>query len=292
VSFSEALQNKDDKIMRFSLLEKNLMLYVALLISCAAFAADNQTEILATVGTKTITVGDFNKKYSEVKAQSLNAPTKEEFLEDLVRYYVGLQEAEKKGLRNDPIVKDKMDQELYKGLLERTLGPEVSAIKVTDEQMKDWYKNNPEIRTSHILIEFKQGSKPEEIATAKKRAEEIYEKEVKNSKRPFEELVRLFSDDPLSKQTGGDIGWQNRLTLVPSYYNATMTMKIGDVKGVVETPFGFHIIKFTGKHSFENANKRQIRTAVFDEQRRIRFNKYFEKVKKDYSISVNSKLIK
>lgn len=254
--------------------------------------AANDSDVVATINSKTITYGEFTKKYNEVRAQTLNPPSKEDFLEDLVRYYVGLQEAEKKGLRNDAAIKEKMDQELYKGLLERTLGPDVSSIKVTEEQMKAWYKNSPEIRTSHILIEFKPGSKPDEIAVAKKRAQEILDKEVKNSKRPFEELVRLFSDDPLSKQTGGDIGWQNRLTLVPSYYNAALSMKVGEVKGLIETPYGFHIIKLTGKNSYENANKRQIRTAVFDEIRRQKFNKYFDQLKKEYSIKTNTKLLK
>lgn len=278
--------------MKFTpFLEITCLIFITLL-SFTSLAQTNDSDVLATVGSKNITFGEFNKKFNEARAQSLNPPTKEEFLEDYVRYYVGLQEAEKKGLRNDPVIKDKMEQELYKGLLEKNLGPEVANIKVSDDQMKAWYKDNPEFRTSHILFEYKTGSKPEEIAAAKKRAQDIYDTEVKNSKRPFEELVRLYSDDPLSKQTGGDIGWQNRLTLVPNFYNAALGMKIGDVKGLIETPFGFHIIKLTGKHSYENANKRQIRTAVFDEQRRIKFNKYFDQLKKDYSIKINSKLIK
>lgn len=260
-------------------------------ISLTAHSAKD-SDVLAIINSKTLTIGEFNKKFNEVRTQTLNPPSKEDFLEDLIRYYVGLQEAEKSGLRNDPVVKEKMDQELYKALLERTLGPDVATIKVNEEQMKAWYKNSPEIRTSHILIEFKQGAKPEEIATARKRAIEIYEKEVKKSKRPFEELVRLYSDDPLSKQTGGDIGWQNRLTLVPSYYEAALKMKVGEIKGVVETSFGFHIIKLTGRNSYENANKRQIRTAVFDELRRQKFNKYFDKLKKEYTIKTNSKLLK
>ncbi len=276
----------------YCLLKNGITLLILTLSILPNISSAGDSDVLATVNSKAITVGDFNKKYNEVRSQTLNPPTKEAFLEDLVRYYVGLQEAEKKGLRNDAQVKEKMDQELYKALLERTLGPDVSSIKVSEEQMKAWYKNSPEIRTSHILIEYKQGAKPEEIETARKRAKEIYEKEVKNSKRPFEELVRLFSDDPLSKQTGGDIGWQNRLTLVPSYYEAAMEMKLGEVRGLVETPFGFHIIKLTGRNSYENANKRQIRTAVFDELRRQKFNKYFEQLKKNYSIKVNSKLLK
>ncbi len=274
-----------------SFIKPFLSFYVVISFGVCLFAS-NDSEVIAIINSKKITLGDFTKKYNEVRSQTLNPPSKEEFLEDLVRYYVGLQEAESKGLRNDPAVKEKMEQELYKGLLEKTLGPEVSGIKVNEEQMKAWYKNSPEIRTSHILIEFKPGSKPEEIEVAKKRALEIYNKEVKTSKRSFEELVRLFSDDPLSKQTGGDIGWQNRLTLVPSYYDAALKMKIGEVKGLIETPYGFHIIKLTGRNTYENANKRQIRTAVFDEIRKQKFNKYFDQLKKNYTIKTNTKLLK
>lgn len=265
---------------------------IALLVSIIglqAFAADS--DVVATVGDKKLTLGEFNKKYEEVKSQTLNPPSKKVFLEDLVRYYVGVQEADKKGLRNDPVVQDRMQQELYKGLLEKSIGKDIQKITVNEKEMKAWYAKNPEVRTSHILIEFKMGSKKEEIDAAKKRANEILS-EVKKSKRPFEELVRLYSDDPLSKQTGGDVGWQNRLTLVPSYYEAALSMKDGEIKGLIETPFGFHIIKLTGKRTYENANKRQIRTAVFDEKRKDLFNKFFEKLKKSYSIKTNESLLK
>ncbi|MNL54713.1 putative parvulin-type peptidyl-prolyl cis-trans isomerase precursor [compost metagenome] len=105
-------------------------------------------------------------------------------------------------------------------------------------------------------------------------------------------MVKLYSDDALSKQAGGDVGWQSRVTLVPSYYDAIANMKVGEVKGLIETQFGFHIVKLTGRRSYENANKRQIRAAVFDEKRRQIFNDYFAKLKKSYSIKENKSAIK
>lgn len=265
---------------------------LTLILTPTVFAQNAKTApkadspVVAEVGNKKITLDDFNKKYNEVKVQTINPPTKKQFLEDLVRYELGVQEAEKRKLENDPIVQDRMKQELYKALLEKDLGQKVQKIEVSDKEMQDWYKNNPEIRFSHILIEFKPGATPEQVAEAKKRATEIYD-EVKKSKRPFEELVRLYSDDPLSKQAGGDVGWQSRVTIVPSTYEATIGMKPGDIKGLVETPFGFHIIKLTARHSYEEANRRQVRAAVYDEKRKQAFNEYFEKLKKQYNIRVN-----
>ena len=251
----------------------------------AASSKDADT-VVAQIGDKKITLDAFNKKYNEIKLQTINPPTRAQFLEDLVRYELGVQEAEKRNLEKDPMVQDRMKQELYKALLEKELGQKVQKITVTDKEMAEWYKTNPEVRTSHILIEFKPGATEEQVAEAKKRAEEIL-KEVKESKRPFEELVRLYSDDPLSKQAGGDVGWQSRVTLVPSYYDAALSMKVGEIRGLIITPFGFHIVKLTGKRSFEEANKRQIRAAVFDEKRKQAFNEYFEKLKKQYPIKTN-----
>lgn len=254
-----------------------------------AIAADEN--VIAIVGNKKITLEEFNKKFNEVKSQTVNPPTKQQFLEDLVRYELGLLEARKRGLEKDPQVQDRMEQELYKGLLEKELGQKAQKITVSDVEMKTWYKNNPEIRTSHILIQLKPGATAQQKEEGKKRATEILD-EVKKSKRSFEELVKLYSDDSLSKQAGGDVGWQSRVTIVPAYYEAALKAKVGEVVGLIETQFGFHIIKVTGRHSFEEANKRQIRAAVFDDKKRQLFDDYFEKLKKSIAIKTNPNLIK
>lgn len=260
-----------------------------LLISSVSFA-QKKDDVVATVGNKKITVEEFNKKYNEIKLQTINIPSKAVFLEDLVRYELGVQEAEKRNLQKDPQVQERIRQEMYKGLLEKELGQRVQKIQVSEKEMEAWYKNNPEIRTSHILIEFKPGATAAQEAEAKKRATEILD-EVQKSKRPFEELVKLYSDDPLSKQAGGDVGWQSRVTLVPTYYETALGMKVGEVKGLVETQFGFHIIKVTGRHAYENANKKQIRSAVYDDKRKDIFNDFFSKLKKTYSIKTNPSLL-
>lgn len=264
----------------------------AFLILCFLFSSSSfaQANVLATVGNKTITIEDFNRKFNEVKAQASNPPTKEQFLEDLIRYSVGLQEAEKRNLQKDPVVIDRMNQELYKALLEKELGDKVQKISVNDKEMEEFYKTNPEVRFSHIMIEVKAGATSEQRSEAKKRAEEIWQ-EVKGSKRAFEELVRLYTDDPISKQTGGDVGWQNRVTVMPTVYETVLKMKEGEIRGLVETRFGFHIIKLTGKRTFKDADKRTLRAAVFDEKRKVIFNQFFEGLKKNYSIKENKNLL-
>lgn len=257
----------------------------------SSIASADANDVVAAVGNKQITVKEFNEKYDEVMKQTINPPAKELFLEDLIRYEIGVQEAAKKNLQDDPIVKERIRQETYRGLIERELGKKISEIKVTDAEMQAYYKKSPELRTSHILIEFRPDATADQKKAAQDRAKDIL-KVVSQGKRSFEEYVGLYTDDILSKKTGGDVGWQTALTLVPAYYQAVLAMKMNEVKGLIETQYGFHIIKKTGQRPYAEANKRTIRAAVFDEKRKQIFDAYFAQLKKQYPVKINKDKIK
>jgi parvulin-like peptidyl-prolyl isomerase len=59
----------------------------------------------------------------------------------------------------------------------------------------------------------------------------------------FETLARRNSDDPGSKEQGGDLGWFRRGTMVDAFDRVAFSMRVGDVSGPVESPFGYHLIK-------------------------------------------------
>ncbi|PWU19613.1 MAG: hypothetical protein C5B49_05545 [Bdellovibrio sp.] len=252
-------------------------------------AATKKDDIVATVGNRQVTLEDFNRRFNEVKNAD-NAPTKKQFIEDVVRFEIGLAEAQKMGLEKDPIYQERIKSELYKTYLEHELGAPAQKISISEREMEDYYKHNPEIRFSHIVIEVKPGATASQRAEAKKRAQEIYD-EVKKSKRPFEELVKLYSDDSVTKPLGGDSGFQSRITLTPNFYETLQAMKINEVKGLIETPFGFHIVKVTDRRIYDNADKRQIRMGVHNDKRLQLFNSHFEKLKKQYPVSINTKLL-
>ncbi len=264
-----------------------LNLVVCLSLSSAA------TE-LAKVGNSVITLEDFNKKYAEVN-RAANPPTKKELLEDLIRYEMGVQEARKKKLEEDPLTKERFKQEIYKVLLEKELGPQIAKIKpASEDELKRAYNQSPHVRFSHILIAYKENATPEQVAAAKKRATEIYEEEVKGSKRDFKELVKLYSDDTLTKTNGGDVGWQSRVTILPSYYDAVAKMRVGEVKGLIEAPFGFHIVKLVDRRKFEDLDsegRRQLELTVFQQKQKKFFDEYFTSLKKSYPVTSNPKLL-
>ena len=268
---------------------KTLVFLLGFVFSFQVLAQAKNSEIIATVGNKNITLDEFNKRYAQVLS-AYNPPTKAEYLEDVVRFEIGLQEAKKRNLEKDPLVQERVQTEMYKVLIEKELSDKVGKIQVTEAEMKSWYKTNPEIRLSQILIEIKPEATAEQRAEAKKRADEI-NAEVQKSKRPFEELVKLYSDD-ISKYAGGDIGWQSRLTIVPNVYDVALKMKIGEIRGPIDTKFGFQIIKLTGKRSYENAYRPAVRTGVFDEKRHVLFDDFFKKLKTQYTVKTNPSLIK
>lgn len=264
-------------------------LFAVLFVPLFAHAEIKKDDVVASIGPRKITVEDFNRRYNEVRGAE-NPPTKKQFLEEMVRFEAGLAEATKMGLDKDPIYLERARSELYKTYLEKELGASAQKISISEKEMEEFYKKNPEIRFSHIVIEVKPGATEGQRKEAKNRADEIY-KEVKKSKRPFEELVKLYSDDLVTKPIGGDSGFQSRLSLTPHFYETLLDMKTNEIRGLIETPFGFHIVKVTDRRTYADSDKRQVRMGVFNDKRLAMFNAHFDKLKKSYPISVNAKLI-
>ncbi len=244
-------------------------------------------------GNRKITLDEFNKEFNYVVEKAfVNPPTREEFIEEIVRREIGLQEAEKKKVAQNPKVQFMVKQALYAGFLETELGPQFENIPaITEAEMKAYYQKYPEVRYSYILFEVPAGSTASQKQTAKKRAEEVFA-EVKVSKRPFAELVKLYTDDVFTKNFGGDVGYMSKNDLVPHYYQTLLGMKKGEVKGLIETQYGFHIVKLIDKRPYNDADKRKIRLGVYDEKRKVKYDTFFDALKKKYTIKVNSKISK
>ena len=171
------------------------------------------------------------------------------------------------------------------------LAKKVEAIKIKDSEISAFYNRYPNVRTSHILVRYPVDASPTQIQEAKQRAQTIYGKVVK-SNRPFKELVGLYSEDEISKASEGDIGYQSILTLHPAYYETARKLRQGQIAGPVQTRFGFHILQLTGVQPFSEANKEQVRIALFDDKRKNIVDNYFKDLKKQYQISINPEALK
>jgi peptidyl-prolyl cis-trans isomerase D len=113
---------------------------------------------------------------------------------------------------------------------------------VYDSHKEDRYLQPEERRSSHILIMPKAD---EDKSKAKAKAEDIL-KEIQKTPAKFAELAKQYSQDPGSAQNGGDLGFSARGAMVKPFEDAAFKLKDGEISAVVESEYGFHIIKLTG----------------------------------------------
>jgi peptidyl-prolyl cis-trans isomerase NIMA-interacting 1 len=109
-------------------------------------------------------------------------------------------------------------------------------------------KQPKEVGARHILImHVRSKSKPESLTRTREqamvRAEECLRK-IRGG-TPFEDMVKEYSDEPGAAERNGDLGVFDRTQMVKAFSDAAFMLKVGEVSEIVETPFGFHIIKRT-----------------------------------------------
>jgi peptidyl-prolyl cis-trans isomerase C len=136
-------------------------------------------------------------------------------------------------------------------LIERDFIP---AITVSAEEKRKFYDENstsmqrPEqFRASHILIGIEESATSEVKDEARKKATAI--RSMIDAGQDFSELARKNSDDPGSKESGGELPWMSKGQTVPPFEAAALALAPGETSGVVETQFGYHIIKLHEKRS-------------------------------------------
>jgi peptidyl-prolyl cis-trans isomerase C len=144
-------------------------------------------------------------------------------------------------------------------------------VKVSDDAVAAFYKEKnqefqkpEEVRASHILVKVDAGADAAAKAAAKAKAEEIL-KQLKGG-ADFAALAKEKSDCP-SKSQGGDLGAFARGSMVPEFETAAFGLKPGEMSGVVETKFGYHVIKCVEHRQAETTPlddtlKGQIRTVL------------------------------
>ncbi len=103
---------------------------------------------------------------------------------------------------------------------------------VNETELHAWYDSNV-------------GAKFEERAAAKKKAEDLLA-QLRAAPDKFAALAKQYSQDPGSKDNGGDLGFFARGAMVKPFEEAAFKLKQGQMSGIVETDFGFHVLKLTG----------------------------------------------
>ncbi len=158
-------------------------------------------------------------------------------------------------------------------------------LAVTDAEIKSWYDSHKdryvqpeERRASHILIASEKLGKDK----AKTKAEALLA-EIRKTPTAFAELAKKNSDDPGSASKGGDLGYFGRGTMVKSFEDAAQSLKEGEISGVVESDFGFHIIKLTGIHAAKEKPLADVRSEIEAELKKSAGSRKFAEAAEAFS---------
>lgn len=144
-------------------------------------------------------------------------------------------------------------------------------VTVSDDDLKKYYEQNisrytapEERRASHILITVDKDAAADVRAKAKAKAESLLA-EVKAHPDSFAEVAKKNSEDPGSAAKGGDLDFFARGAMVKPFEDAAFGMKVNDISGVVESDFGYHIIKLTAVRGGDRKPFEAVRAEIQDE---------------------------
>lgn len=176
-------------------------------------------------------------------------------------------------LNQNGISNSQFEEDLAQEIKMKKLVNIIHPVKVTDAQAKAFYNKNvskfkypDKVRASHILIaanpvemkehlKSKNTSMTEEEINIKVQEEMLQryqkavsiEKQIKNTPEKFEAIARDESDDTVTAKNGGDIGFFAQKDMVKPFADVAFKQKPNTISEVVQTPYGFHIIKVTDR---------------------------------------------
>ncbi len=229
---------------------------------------------LVVIGdTAVVTVGDFAEQLADkspyLRARYASPERRRELLEELVRFELLAQEANRRGLdKSDEVVRTKR-QLMVQQMMKAEFEDKVKLTDISDQEVQAYYDSHPEefnkpaqVRASAIVVRDEQ--------KAKKLLKQVLEKREDNEL--FRQLASSQNEDPLLRERAGDLQFFSRPSQrkeddpkVPDAIAeaAFQLENIGDVSpGLVKTEQGFAVVKLTGKRKELERTLEQVRRNI------------------------------
>jgi len=165
-------------------------------------------------------------------------------------------------------------------------------VTVTEEESNKFYNNNPnlfkqpeQIKASHILIKVAPGTEESKKNQARKKIEAV-QKKVRQGE-DFGLLAKANSEGPTA-QRSGDLGYFSRGQMVKPFEDAAFALNVGEVSEIVETQFGYHLIKVTDKKPARTIPYQEVQQKLEqhlkNEKEKTEIQRYIENLKKSATI--------
>lgn len=165
-------------------------------------------------------------------------------------------------------------------------------IAVPDSEVEQYYREHAnefgtaeQRQAAHILISVPKDAADTDKETARRKAETILQ-QVKQKPATFAALARQYSEDTGSAANGGDLGMFTRGMMVKPFEDAVFSLKVGEISGLVQTDFGFHIIKLSGIQSGKIKPLHEVKTQIVQALKLQRANDRFAELAEQFSNTV------
>ena len=159
-------------------------------------------------------------------------------------------------------------------------------IKVTDKR-----ERIPQVKASHILVNFNGPNGQVDTAYAKARIDTVMQK--LKAGADFAELAKEYSDDSGSAKNGGDLGFFGRRMMVKEFDEAVFNLKPGEISDVVRTNFGYHIIKLTDQKPYPSfdEDKEELEKIFKQTRYQAEYDSLIDKLKVKYGFHLNEQVL-
>jgi peptidyl-prolyl cis-trans isomerase C len=287
------------------------VLLASVLVSAVACSKSHSTKkgpVVARGHGVTITADELKARLDEqspmVRGSFQNLERKKQFLDNLLRFELLAQAAEREGLSKDPDVqftmKKVMVSKYYQKHFQDPDGaknvPEADLRKYYEEHEKDEFSRPARLHALDLFLNAPEGS-PEraaKAALAKKLLAKVTEEEKKDP-TAFSRAARESSDDASSKAVGGDLGFKTQEELSRSLGKdvADAISKLAEnqtAPSVLETPQGFHLVRLLGrqpevKRNFDEV-KGQIAAKLNGQRRTKDFDDLIKKLREEANVKI------
>jgi peptidyl-prolyl cis-trans isomerase C len=215
-----------------------------------------------------------------------------------VRQSFPTEDAFQKGIAAQGLTVDHLRRQTRMSLeIEKIIESEVnSKVTVADADVDTFYKQNIErfkegesVHAAHILIAVPQTADAAQKQAGKAKAEEVL-KQARAAGADFAKLAKESSQDPGSAPNGGDLGFFPKGQMTPAFEEAAFKLKPGAISDVVETPFGYHIIKVFERRPARTVPLAEIGPRVKDfltqNERQSKLEKFIEQAKTKTKIEI------
>lgn len=167
-----------------------------------------------------------------------------------------------------------------------------SRVIVDDAEVKKYYEEHqsefstPELRkAAHILIAVDPKASDAEKQAAKEKAEDVL-KQVKADPAQFAQLAKKYSQDPGSAANGGDLGMFGRGMMVKPFDDAVFKLIVGEVSGLVQSDFGFHIIKLLAVKGGKVQSLNEVKSSIAQKIKAQKANDKYAELAEKFSDTV------